>query len=91
MNAPYTKDCCTCPNCNRASPIGGGLETCPQLCAGNGITSRYAKECMASCVEINQRVRFPEKDRVDLREPSSHRADAFTATTSRRWRGAAEI
>ena len=36
---------CTCPNCNRQSPIGGGLEDCPQLCAGNLITSRFAKEC----------------------------------------------
>ena len=41
---------CTCPNCYRKSPIGsGGMETCPQLCAGNLITSRYAKECDDLC------------------------------------------
>ena len=28
---------------------------------------------------------------LDLREPPRHRADAVTATTSRRWRGAPEI
>ena len=44
------RECCTCPNCYRQSPIGsGGMETCPQLCAGNLITSRYAKECDDLC------------------------------------------
>ena len=36
---------CTCPNCFRPSPIGGGMEKCPELCAGNLITSPYAKQC----------------------------------------------
>ena len=30
---------------------------------------------------------YPEKYCVDLREPPRHRADAITATTSRRWPG----
>ena len=37
---------------------------------------------VGACVEIKQLVRLLLRD---LREPPLHRADAITATTSRRW------
>ena len=67
------------PSCMMSRAVAPLIE----LAAARSVETRFA--AFASVWKSTSELGYPEKYFVDLREPPRHRADAVTATASRRW------